>query len=209
MPIGDELIVDRLLGQFKGNGIADTVVAVGYKKELIQDHLKDAVRYHEYDAFDSTNNLHTLLSMQEELNEELICSFADIIIDDSAIEKLASSKADITMMIDTAQVLESTMGVEIDGKKLLAVGSHVKENAVGNFIGMAKFSQKGAEVLREKMNEVQAGRENDYYTIAIDELARGGIYVECLDIAGTWWREIDTKEEYDEAVAYVTALSQS
>ena len=42
------------------------------------------------------------------------------------------------------------------------------------------------------------GNYEDYYTIAIDKIARRGEVIGCCDIKGMLWREIDTEEEYEE-----------
>jgi hypothetical protein len=48
------------------------------------------------------------------------------------------------------------------------------------------------------MSKIVDGHHEDYYTIAVDHLARRGVTVGYLDVKKYIWREIDTKEEYDE-----------
>ena len=77
LKIGNETILDRLIRQFKEAGVSDIVIVIGYQKEKIREHFDDSVRFIEYDDYDKTNNLHTLWSSKNELNGDVVVSFAE------------------------------------------------------------------------------------------------------------------------------------
>ena len=198
LQIGNETILDRLVSQFNECGIKDVLIVVGHQKDMIMQHFGDSVRYSHYTDFENTNNLHTLWSIKEELNEDVLISFADLILHRLIIKNLIEFKDDITMVIDSSQVLESTMRVSIDSDRIKNITTTSISEADGNFIGLAKMNKNGCELLVEEMSSLINGHYKDYYTIAIDNIARNGILVNYFDVKNLLWREVDTKTEYDE-----------
>ena len=198
LEIGSETILDRLIRQFRAVGIDDIFLVVGYQKEKLKEHFGKSVRYSEYDDFDKTNNLHTLWSVRDELDGDVVITFADLVLHDHVIDKLIKSPDDITMTVDTSRVLDGTMRVEVNNDRLLSIKTTSIEDASGNFIGLAKFSNMGCKVLIDEMSKLISNHYDDYYTLAIDNISRSGVVVNYCDISGILWREIDTKGEYDE-----------
>jgi L-glutamine-phosphate cytidylyltransferase len=201
LKIGNETILDRLIRQFKEAGVSDIVIVIGYQKEKIREHFDDSVRFIEYDDYDKTNNLHTLWSSKNELNGDVVVSFADLVLHDDVIGKFLSSKGDIVMTVDTSQVLDGTMRVEIDSERVLSIKTTNTVDASGNFIGLSKFNDFGCKILINEMSEIINKNYDDYYTLAIDNMARRGVIVNYCDISGILWREIDTKDEYNEVLS--------
>jgi|APSaa5957512535_1039671.scaffolds.fasta_scaffold14800_4 L-glutamine-phosphate cytidylyltransferase len=199
LEIGDRTILDRLIRQFRDAGINEILIVVGYKKEKIKRHLGHHVRYSEYDDFNMTNNLHTLWSVRHELDTDVIISFSDLVLHDDVITKLIQSQGDIVMTVDTKQVLDGTMRVEVDNNKLLSIKTTTSENASGNFIGIAKLNSDGCKRLISEMKNLITENFDDYFTLAIDNISRRGEIVNYCDVSGLLWREIDTEEEYNEA----------
>ena len=198
LEIGDETILDRLIHQFKESGVSDILIVVGYQKESLINHFRDSVRYSYYEDFAKTNNLHTLWSVRDELNDDVIITFADLVVHQSIIDKLVKSSNDITMAIDTSQVLDGTMRVAINNTNIKNITTTTVDEADGNFIGISKISQSGCVLLLDEMSKIVDSHYEDYYTIAVDNLARRGTAVGYCDVKNYIWREIDTKEEYDE-----------
>ena len=76
---------------------------------------------------------------------------------------------------------------------------------LGNFIGIAKFSAPGAQLLVDQMEQMAAASRNDYYTVAVDRLAGRGEHIGYVDVAGRPWVEIDTVDDLERAYALVGA----
>lgn len=198
LEIGNETILDRLVEQFRAFGISDILIVVGYQKELIMNHFGNSVKYAEYENFSKTNNLHTLWSIRQELDEDVIISFADLVLHKSILEKIVGLDNDFSLAIDTSQVLESTMRVSVSDTAIKNITTTSLSEADGNFIGVAKISKNGCKMLVNEMSRIIDENFQDYYTIAIDNLARKGNKINYLDVKEFIWREIDTKIEYEE-----------
>ena len=65
---------------------------------------------------------------------------------------------------------------------------------------MWKMNKNGCELLVKEMSTLINNHYQDYYTIAIDKIARKSRLVKYLDFKNLLWREIDTKIEYDEVI---------
>jgi len=208
LAIGDETILGRLIRQLKSYGVKDILIVVGFQKNEIINYCKGLARFSFYEKFNETNNLHTLWSVKEEIDSEMIISFADLVLQDEVIEGLINSEKDLTLTVDSSQVLESTMKVRCEHNMIKNIKSTTEDEATGNFIGIAKFSQKGAKDLVNEMESLIGGNYDDYYTLAIDRMARRGKPIACFDVSKFFWREIDTLDEYYETNAALCNLEK-
>ena len=200
LKIGGKTILNKQIHAIRKIGIDDILVVVGYKGHLIKKELGNAVRYSEYNDFNKTNNFHTLWSVRHELNDSFICLFSDVLFDTDIIKRASNSTEGFCLMIDTGRVLEGTMRIKIEDQKITAIGSHVTvKEGDGNFIGIAKFSKNAAKLLLTQMQMMRHGHETDYYTIAIDALAKKGVNIGYIDVKTLNWIEIDTKTDLDKA----------
>ncbi len=200
LEVAGRSIIDRQLEALEEFGIEDIVLVVGYKAEVIRERLADRVRYCYFDNFEKTNNLHTLLSAKDELNQEVLCLLADVIFEKKLLEKLIRSEFSFTLVVDST-IRPGTMRVKIKNGSITKIGNHVDvENGDGNFIGIAKFSAEAARLLANEMEElVKHGNESEYYTIALESLATRGHKIGFINTDDAWWTEIDTKEDLDDA----------
>ena len=133
LELGNETILDRLICQFKSLGIKDILMVVGYQKESLIKHFGSSVRFIYYKDFAKTNNLHTLWSIRDELNDNIIISFADLVVD-KQIKLCGNLKFDQ----DIPEELESISGSirdswSIEGKRrptLIAASTHEGEEII-------------------------------------------------------------------------------
>ena len=198
LEIGGKRIIDRQIEAVNEIGIKEIVVVVGYKKDIIIKEVGDAIVYREYKGYEQTNNLHTLWSIRDLLNDDYICLFSDVVFEPGIIKMAKESTEDFCMIIDTKEILEGTMRVEIEKEKLKVIGSHVPLSAAsGNFIGIAKFSKIGSRMLLDQMGEMISGHQNDYYTIAVDALVQKGTRIGYIDVKNSAWTEVDTQEDLE------------
>lgn len=202
LEIGGSRIIDRQIDALRSAGAHDVVVVVGHRKDDIVGALGPAVRYREYEDFERTNNLHTLWSVRDELDGDCFCLFADVIFDRQVLVEAEARGEPFCMLVDTSVVREGTMRITVDGDRLTGIGSHIRpEHADGNFIGVARFSREGAGLLVDEMSRWVGGHVDQYYTVAVDALARRGERVAFLDVVPRVWHELDTAADLDRARA--------
>ena len=200
LKVGEKNIIERQIEAIRKIGITDILIVVGYLQDVISQKLGGELRYREYKDYAKTNNLHTLWSVRSDLNDDFICFFSDVLFDTELIAEAKVANDDFCMIIDTNRVLEGTMRVNIVNGELRGIGNQIHAaEASGNFIGIAKFSKEGSKKLFGQMEKMLTNHKNDYYTIAINELAKQGLQIGYIEAGDRMWVEIDTKEDYKEA----------
>ena len=176
------------------HGIDNILVAVGHQKEKIKEVLGSRVRFREFPDFDTKNNLHTLLSIRDELTTDSIILYADLIFEDEVLKRTLGGKGDICLTIDTSELRPGSPQVKMENGVITKID---KNNATCNFLGITKLSSAGAQKLVSEMELLRDHQPNAYYSDAIDSLIQKGIRVTPIDIAGAKWIEIDTLEDIE------------
>ena len=181
-------------------GINDIHIVTGFKSNKIKDRLKDTVEYHYYDNYKNTNNLHTLNFISDELDDDVLILFSDVIISKKLLSICKQSKDDFNLLIDKNNVTDKTMRVLIKNKLIVDLGAHISViEGDANFIGIAKYSKNGALRLKKMINKICDDKKyiNEYYTIALTELAKiGGDINFTSNNARHYWNEIDFLEDF-------------
>jgi len=181
-------------------GINDIHVVTGFKSNKIKERLKDTVEYHYYDNYMNTNNLHTLNFISDELDDDVLILFSDVIISKKLLSICKQSKDDFNLLIDKNNVTDKTMRVLIKNKLIVDLGAHISViDGDANFIGIAKYSKNGALRLKKMINKICDDKKyiNDYYTIALTEIAKTGKEINyTLNDDNYYWNEIDYYEDY-------------
>lgn len=218
LEIGGKTILQRQIETFNKCGIDNITIIRGYKKEKIN---YTGVRYVYNQNYRRNNILESLMCAESEMNDEFVCTYSDILFEENIVEELLQSKADISLVTETDWVshykdrfqhpIEEAENVVVKKGRIVKIGKSINVNdAYGEFIGLAKFSKKGAEILKTNYRRVreQLGSnspfheartlENAYLTDMFQELIDSGYKVTNVDIKGGWL-ELDTVEDIHKA----------
>lgn len=220
LPIGKKTLLEHTFDTFRTCGATDFSVVCGYKKEKIK---YPDLKYYENTDYENNNILCSLFYAEEELSEEIIICYSDIIFEKAVVEELLASDHDITLVVDvdwkrayegrTEHPLEEAENVVFKGDfEVAEIGKifHEQVQVDGEFIGMLKLSARGAKLFKSRYHEARAryagapfqrakAFEKAYVTDIIQEMVDQGDQVHCVVINGGW-REIDTVEDYERAV---------
>lgn len=218
LEIGGKTILHRQIEIFNQCGIDEVMVIRGYKKEVIN---YTGVKYVYNQNYRRNNILESLMYVECEMDGEFIAAYSDILFKKSVVEKLLRCKADISLIVDTdwarhykdryQHPIEEAENVVVEKGRIVKIGKSINPNeAYGEFIGLAKFSKKGAEILKTNYRRVkkQLGLnspfhealtlEKAYLTDMFQELINSGYKVTNTDIQGGWM-ELDTIEDINRA----------
>lgn len=210
LPLHGRSILEWQLVLLEGCGIENITIIVGYRAESIRAVAGTRAAYATYPLFAHTNNLHTLQACGHTLAGDVVILFADVLIERAALERCLASPGDFVLLVDTARRLPDTMRVRLVDGLVKDIGAHVSvEEGQGNFVGIAKFSARGAARLRGELDRMvrEGGFEAAYYTEALPRLAAQGERISIREIGAERWREIDHEADYRLALAerfYVT-----
>ena len=216
LEIGDKTILSRELENLRACGIHDIVVVRGYQGEKIR---YPAIRYYDNRDYRDTGILRSLFHAEGEMGDEFVFCYSDILYTKEVLELLLRDRSDISLVVDTdweshyhqrhQHPASEAELVRVEGERIIQIGSNIlsSDDVYGEFIGLAKFSKKGAEILRAnyewaienyKVRAFQqaASLDEAYFTDMIQELIDKGYPVHHVNIRGGW-AEIDTLEDFD------------
>ncbi len=215
--VGGRRILDWTLEAFSGAGLSDQVFIGGYQIDLIRADYPKLTFEHNAD-WPNNNILLSLFHAERHMADGFVCSYADILFRDTVVKDALRHPADIVLCVDTRwrdRYAFRSQHPEHDAEKVMAKGDRVTHvhrdipsaSADGEYIGVARFSPRGAALLREHYHRVKkdfAGRpwreakvfEKAYLILLLQEMIERGIAIHMVPTHGDYM-EIDTEEDYE------------
>ena len=218
LDIGGKTILQRALDALTQNAIERIVVVRGYQGHLLN---YPRVTYYENPNFKQNNILRSLFYAEDEMDDDFIFSYSDILYSKSIVEKLIKSQGDIALIVDvnwrqhyegrSLHPISEAELVKVEKGKVKRIGKDVVkvDEAYGEFIGLAKFTRSAAQAMRAAFHQVATEcpeapfhhascLEKAYMTDMLQELINKGARVQSVDIKGDWM-EIDTPQDLERA----------
>jgi phosphoenolpyruvate phosphomutase len=233
LDIRGKSILERQIQALNASGIKEIAVVRGYEKEKIDlPHL----RYYDNDRYRETGELASLAMAEDELRGPIVCLYGDVIFDDAIVGRLLRARGDLVIVVDRAyydvvregraearshdlvvteappsagyRFVPSTSSVRVE-----RIGQRLRpEEADGEFIGLAMFSERGARLVRETYQDLARSHHGAFHeadslaqaslTDLLQELIDRGHEVICVDVY-KGWMEIDSFEDYRRAWAEI------
>jgi choline kinase len=193
-------ILDHQLNSLRVAGIREVGIVVGYEKEQIMRHVRSRYRdgwlqisFIENPAFAMTNNMYSLWAARHWVGEErFVCLNADVIFKPHVLVFALTSTAPISMIVDP-EWRDETMKVIALRDRVIHMSKRIpRETFSGTYIGITVFSAASNAQFFDKLGKlVSAGRVNEFFNVAVQELADEGVHVGFTSTAGLPWAEID------------------
>jgi choline kinase len=211
-------ILDWILEALASGGFTrqDVVFVGGYLLPVIRRNYPEFT-YVENAEWERNNILASLFYAEQYMADGFVCTYADIIYRPEPVRRMMESTADITLIVDTdfrRRYTRRSMHPEHDAEKVRAAGDRITEvsrripgeESAGEYIGVAKFTARGAALLREHYHRAVA-RYGDgpfqgaasvqmaYLIHLFQEMLEQGVDIRKVDTHGQYY-EIDTTEDY-------------
>jgi len=220
LDFGGKTLLQRQLEAYNKNNIKDISIIRGYKKEKIN---YKGLRYFENKDYKNNNILNSIFYAEKIINGNIIISYSDILFDPTVVQRTMESNHDISVVVDIDwrgyyvgrkdhPISEAENVIFNSNNEVEKIGkiNKGKEEVHGEFIGMVKLSDRGAEIFKEHFHRLKKIYWNKpfqrakifqkaYLTDFIQELVDIGIKVHCV-IIESGWKEIDTVEDYKKAL---------
>jgi len=218
--INGKSILERQISLFKKFGIDNIVIIRGPHREKFSF---DDVKYVNDDDYENHNLLGSLMVAEDELNEDVIISYGDIIFDETVLEQTLAFSGNAGLAIDynweknysekSKELLGKVSVVTIENNSISNIGyyENIDKNPgsiLGEFIGIMKLSPQSANYFVTKYNELKRNHDGKFHdspsinfaiiTDMINELLQHGIKFTPIKISGKWY-EIDTPEDLEAA----------
>jgi phosphoenolpyruvate phosphomutase len=237
LDIKGKTILERQVATLNESNIKEIALVRGYKKEAIT---LPNIRYYDNDRYEETGELFSLFCAENEMKGRCLFLYGDIIFEAAVLEKLLKSSADISLVVDLAWYDQQQHGQSAphikpdlvslqdppgqsylfryitpdEQNRILKIGQHIPhEQAHGEFIGLAMFSERGIEAFTQVYRAAQEKFQNTgfheagslnkaSFTDMIQELIDTGHSVNCVPTF-KGWMEVDSFEEYQQAWAKI------
>lgn len=213
--VNGKSMLDRALGNFSANGLTDIHFIGGYLIDVVKKNYP-YFTFHHNTEWENNNILESLMYAEDVLKEGFISSYSDITFTPEIVKKVLDSPHDITLVMDTdwyQRYIPRTLHPMKDGEKMLVDGERVvrvsrdinNEEAHGEFIGIAKFSPKGAKLLIEHYYKAKkkfdgkpfksaATFRKAYLIHLLQEMIEAGVKMHHVKTHGGYF-EIDTVQD--------------
>ena len=223
LEIAGRSLIDRQLDTFRALGIGDITIVTGHRADRLQ---LPGVKTRHNEEYRSNNILLSLMYAADELDDDVIVTYSDIVYEPGIVERLLEADGDVVAVCDadwkksyvgrTEHPVEQAEKVVIDDGLIRRIGKHLEEEeADAEFIGLLRLSRAGAEAFRTTFADVsrrhaggpfQAAQrfEVAYLTDMLQELIDRGHAVRPVLIEGGW-QEIDTIEDFLRAGGEMTS----
>jgi L-glutamine-phosphate cytidylyltransferase len=198
--VDNSTILDHQLEALSMAGIDDVAIVVGYEKEQIVAHAGSRtpnaapkIHFIENPAFAITNNIYSLwLGLDWLQGDSFIVLNADVIFDPEILQSAVRPYAPISMIVDPLW-RDETMKVIIEGDRVIRMSKRIsREEFSGTYVGITVFSKVIADRFFRTMGDlISAGRVNEFFNIAVQQLANEGVQIGFTCTDGGAWAEID------------------
>ncbi len=217
--VGDRRILDWTIAAFRENGIEQIRFIGGYRIDCVRDAYPD-LDFRHNDNWENNNILASLFYAEDLMDQPFICCYSDILFTPQLIADMLAIEDDIALGVDTQWLdryehrtqhpSDDAEKVTVDNARVTRVHREISdEDAHGEFIGVAKFSAKGAACLKDHYHRCRqqfAGGpfreaklfEKAYLIHLLEEMIQQDVTMAHVDTPGGYI-EIDTQEDFDYA----------
>lgn len=206
LKVNGKSILQRQIEDFNNIGIKDVVVVRGFAKEKI---FAPNIKTIDNDDYCKSKDLFSLFLAKEKLKGNTIITYGDIIFKSYILNDLLNDSNDITIVVDAdcdpsqspeGDIRDYVRTSEPYSKKLYsstvsleAISPNLKETEInGEFIGVWKVSEKGAEVISNALERLSMkGDFRQYYVSNLLSEVVKSFPIAVKFIKGSWL-DIDT-----------------
>ena len=212
--IGGELLLERALRALASEGISEAVVVIGYKGEVIRDHIGASfagldIRYVEAPDYATTNNIRSLWDARHYLDQDVVLLEADIAFDPGVIGALLAHPHSSAAVAPFELALSGTV-VRCDDNGIIRSFTLGRDQGK-QFDLTAAFKTVNIYVLRGQLLRdeivprlgvaINAGQVNDYYESILRDCVADQAVTDmvAVDVSSSRWSEIDDDRDLDAA----------
>ncbi|MEO5337718.1 MAG: phosphoenolpyruvate mutase [Magnetospirillum sp. WYHS-4] len=208
-------LLRRLVATLKEGGLRDITVVRGYHKDMVN---LPGIRAVDNDDYAGTGEAASLACAQPALNGEVVVAYGDILFRHYILDRLRAADGDIVVTVDALwrqrkvtpdEVRDyvscsrpfSTDYLEDSPVTLARMGNDLPDGEIcGEWMGLARFSAKGAELLRAELDAMKADGSLAKASLldVFSRLAARGHAVRVLYVTGQWM-DVDTATDLIQA----------
>jgi len=203
LELGGIKLIDHQINSLKTFGLNDIVIVTGYQSKIIREYyMREDFTFLINPFYEITNVLSSVWFAKKFLSNGFYFMHADTYFDPEILNELIQFDEDIVLSVNKKNTIPEDMKVIVKKNLIKKINKEMDcDKAYGEFIGLAKISEKMAPLVIEKIkSRIEDENGKDYFfELVLQDLIDSKIDVYCHDIKKKEAIEIDFPEDYEEA----------
>jgi choline kinase len=211
LPMGGSTTLHHMITKLHRHGITSFIVICGHMQEMIEAYIHEFfpdldlcfVRNEHY--LDTNTGYSLMLARPALAGEGFVKLDGDVMFDEAILQRLMAYPPTASVVcVDHTAVNEEVIKVICHPDGTIArIGNRIAvDEAIGESIGIEKISAEVATVLFDRLEQMMKSKDSwkNYYEVAYDDIIQSGAQFVTLDITGLKWVEMDTNQDYQQAL---------
>ena len=208
---GSETLIRRSVNLLVNKGISDITVIVGYKADLIRNELNNDVTYFENPYFQTTNSILSLWYARDILEENVLLLNGDLYYEHSILDYAINQTNAVVMLADSTRIDNADYRFGFTGKQINLFGKHLtNQETDAEYVGIVRIDKGFIKTFKQTLKKmIAAGRSNIWWEDVLYSFISKQVPIHFFDVAGTFWTEVDTLQDYNYLQNWITSQDRS
>ena len=209
--IGSTTLIRRSVNLLISKGISDITVIVGYKSDLIRNELNNDVTYFENPDFLITNSIKSLWYAKDLLEDDVLLLNGDLYYEHDILDYAINQTNPVVMLDDSTRIDKADYRFGFSGNQINRFGKHLtNQETDGEYVGIVRIDQSFIKTFKKTLEEmITAGKSNIWWEDVLYSFIEKQIPIHYFDVAGTFWSEVDTLQDYNYLQNWFTSQVRS
>ncbi len=215
LKIGERCLLQRSIDALVDGGINELVIVTGFLHEKIENFVTEHypklnVKFIHNEVYASTNNIYSLwLARPEVEGRDVLLLDSDLLYDPEIIKRVVAEQTPNVLTLIKHPLGEEEIKVVVDDQGAIVELNKTcnPADAIGESLGIERMGVDYTSALYKELDGMmnQEHLENVFYEVAFERLAKQGHHFRVLDVTDLFSCELDTVEDFENAVSKVPA----
>jgi len=198
--IGGRPLIDHQLDALVAAGVRAPIVVAGFERDQVRETVRGRARVVVNERYAETNSLYSFLLARGLVHGPTFVLNADVLFDPRVAMRLARRRSSALACDSSSGDEAEHMKVEIRHGQLRSMSKTLSsERCGGENLGVLRLDARATRLAFAAAERViAAGEEHAWLATAINVVAERE-RIECVDVAGEPWVEIDFPEDLEQA----------
>jgi len=204
--MGSTTLIRRSVNLLVSKGISDITVIVGFKGHLIRNELNNDVAYFENPDFHKTNSIKSLWYAKDLLEGDVLLLNGDLYYEHDILDYAINQTNPVVMLADSTRIDKADYRFGFSGNQINRFGKHLtNQETDGEYVGIVRIDQSFIKTFKDALEEmIISGKSNIWWEDVLYSFIEKQIPIHYFDVAGTFWSEVDTLQDYNYLQNWIT-----
>jgi len=204
--IGSKTLIRRSVDLLVSKGISDITVIVGYKSDLIRNELNNDVAYYENPDFQTNNSIKSLWYAKDLLEDDVLLLNGDLYYEQGILDYAINQTNPVVMLADSTRIDNADYRFGFSGNQINRYGKHLTNHETdGEYVGIVRIDKCFIKKFKQTLEEmITSGKSNIWWEDVLYSFIKKQIPIHYFDVAGTFWSEVDTLQDYNYLQKWIT-----